>query len=272
MAAVTLRVHMVQCYAESQPLILVLLPRLIRTCTDVPVPRPGASLLFNLFLHPTLAESLIHKKSQPFPLNMMSNGLDLVPAISDSDISEKFVYIHDIATGDHASFAASSYDRAEFSRHAPSAQSSLIFLRGLPSPQWLNVFGEIYDSSAELYRRHLAFQFPTPGGRDYIASPPLCSASARIFQLAIPTICTRNVGLSGNEMEDLQQVRARESDAMAKYFQALQNNGNVADSVVRQCSKISNQEYFMILVAFFCLPKLGDTQPRNIVVIARVFC
>ncbi|KAF2120081.1 hypothetical protein BDV96DRAFT_641938 [Lophiotrema nucula] len=203
-----------------------------RSSKDHSYPRPD---LINLSSY--LAEPPLHKSRL--------SSTDLAPTGSDHGIMESFACVYDIIHGDRSSFAASPRGLQEFSEHEPSAESSLIFLRGFASPQWLNVLGEIYDPNSELYRRHLAFQLLTSGDRDYFASPSLPSASARVFQLTIPTICTRNVGTSGYEPEDLQLARARQSDAMAKYFQSLRDNGKVADSVVRKCAIISKEEYIL---------------------------
>jgi len=127
--------------------------------------------------------------------------------IAIEDITNNFAIVHDIVRGIGTCFAASSKGLAEFAAHNTPPKSSLLFLRGFASPPWLTTIGKIHGASAELYRLHLNFQAFTSGGQDLHSSPPLPSPSARIFQLTIPTICTRNVGVSGYEPEVLQQAR-----------------------------------------------------------------
>lgn len=65
----------------------------------------------------------------------------------------------------------------------------------------------------------------------------------QVFQLTVPTICARNVGISGYEPEDLQQDRQEGSDAMTKYFKQLRNKAKPGDSVVRGCIVLSKEHY-----------------------------
>lgn len=91
-------------------------------------------------------------------------------------------------------------------------------MRGYGSPKWLNTIGQKHRVDPELWRRHLEYPAFVFGGRDQHLSPSLPSSSARIFQMTIPTICSRNVGISGYEPEDLQEARRLESEAMSRYF------------------------------------------------------
>lgn len=137
--------------------------------------------------------------------------------------------------------------------------ASLVFLRGLGSAPWLNLVGKIYEPNAELYRRHLEFPAFTSGSRDYFVSPSLPSASARALQLIVPTICTRNVGATGYEPEDLEHIRAQASKAMAKYFGLLRDRGGVADSIVRECLILSDGEYILEQTISIEVGTLADT-------------
>ena len=134
---------------------------------------------------------------------------------------------------------------AKFANHCTLPKASLLFLRGYASPEWLCAVGEKYSISPELYSRHLQHKAFTSGVRDMYSSPTLPSSSTRVFQLTLPTICTRNIGDYGYEPEDLQQARRLESEAMGKYFKQLRTKAKVADSVVRNCLILSKQEYVL---------------------------
>jgi CorA-like Mg2+ transporter protein len=175
----------------------------------------------------------------------VADSPNITSVTSEENITDNFALIHDIATGNGTRFAASSTGLADFAAHNTSLESSLLFLRGFASPQWLTTIGETHRASPELYRRHLEFQAFTSRGRDLYSSPSLPSSSARVFQLTIPTICTRNFGVSGYEPEDLQQARRLESEAMTRYFKQLRTRAKIADSVVRKCLLLSKQEYVL---------------------------
>jgi hypothetical protein len=64
------------------------------------------------------------------------------PVPLETNSADNFVVIHDIATGIGTSFAAFSIGLSEFVSHSALAGSSLLFLRGLASPQWLATTGE----------------------------------------------------------------------------------------------------------------------------------
>lgn len=170
-----------------------------------------------------------------------SNNASAVP---EEDLTA-FAIIHDLATGADTRFRPSPNDLANFVAHDALTKASLLFLRGYSSPEWLNAVGEKYGVSPDLYQRHLLFKAFTSGRRDMYSSPALPSASTRVFQLTIPTICARNIGGYGYEPEDLQQPRRLGSEAMGRYFQQLRTRAKVADSVVRECLLLSKQEYFL---------------------------
>ncbi|KAK1767611.1 hypothetical protein QBC33DRAFT_71366 [Phialemonium atrogriseum] len=162
-------------------------------------------------------------------------------AVSEEDVTTTFALIHEIATGTCSRFKPSPAGLAELASHSVEHGPLLLFLRGHGSPEWLNTIGEKYGVSPELYRRHL--QYLEFRGRDLYSSPSLPSSSARVFQLTIPTICTRNVDGSGYEPEDLQLARRLEEEAMGRYFKQLRSKAEVADSVVRKCLLLSKQHY-----------------------------
>ncbi|KAK3377009.1 hypothetical protein B0T24DRAFT_665847 [Lasiosphaeria ovina] len=202
-----------------------------RSSKDHPYPRPD---LINLNQY--LSNFTPYRSQVDFP----ETG---AAAVENDEAGNDFALSHDIGFGNAVRFPASMTGLAEFSAHGAAEGPSLLFLRGFASPQWLTAIGKIYNPSPELYRRHLDFPSIVSGNRDLHSSPSLPSSSARVFQLTIPTICTRNVDVSGYEPEDLQQARNVESEAMIKYFQQLRAKGKVADSVVRKCLLLSQQEY-----------------------------
>lgn len=165
--------------------------------------------------------------------------------ISETDRTSSFAVVHDIATGRCQPFSSSSTGLTDFvGRGMDDHGSSVLFLRGHGSPEWLETIGEKYRVSPELYRRHLRYlEFSHNSGRNLHSWPSLPSSSARVFQLTIPTICTRNVSESDYEPEDLQSARQSMEEAMGQYFRQLRAKATVAESVVRKCLLLSKQYY-----------------------------
>lgn len=205
-----------------------------RSSRDHRYPRPDLSSLASYLTGPHPQRSRPSSPERSTPENE-----------SEDHETESFVCLYDISTASQKSFAASPKGLAKLAKHKPTSKPSLVFLRGFASPQWLNVLGELYNPTPEFYRRHLESQALNAESRDYFTSSPLPSASAMVCQLAIPTICTRNVDIAGYEPEDLQSLRVETSATMADYFLSLRNGGQVADSVVRQCLILSKQEYVL---------------------------
>lgn len=105
----------------------------------------------------------------------------------------------------------------------------LVFLRGFPSADWLNVLGASYRLDPEFMRRHLDFmQSPS-----YYDLPPLPSSSGNILKLKITTICTRNQAIS---YRYVQQSRWDEIEAVRKHQRQLGVHGVVGESIVRRFS------------------------------------
>ncbi|KAL2070237.1 hypothetical protein VTL71DRAFT_13263 [Oculimacula yallundae] len=159
--------------------------------------------------------------------------------------AEDFAVLLHLASHDRKAFAATPTGAAAFARHTAAQGSSILFMRGFASPKWISAIGEKQRCSPEFCRRHFNFQAFASGGRDLYSSPSLPSSSARIFQLTVPTICARNIGISGHEPEDLQQSWRLETEAMNKYFQQLRTRAKVGDSIVRNCLLLSKEEYVL---------------------------
>ncbi|RHZ45767.1 hypothetical protein CDV55_100058, partial [Aspergillus turcosus] len=164
---------------------------------------------------------------------------------SEESTTDSFAVVHNITNGGCTRFHASSTGLHEFNTYNAPRSPILLFLRGFSSAPWLNAIGKTHRASPELYRRHLDYGPFMSGGRELFSSPSLPSSSAHVFQLMIPTVCTRSADTSSYEPEDLQQARRQESEAMAGYFRQLRTKAKVADSVVRSCHLLGRQVYVL---------------------------
>lgn len=121
--------------------------------------------------------------------------------------------------------------------------SRLLFLHGLPSPQWLNAIGGRYRVDPEFYHRHLDFQ-ATAGRADYFTQPTLPCGLKNTIQFRVTTIGY----LQGNKstQEELDALRLRCSEDMKEYFVPLRKDKwTLGDSVVRSFS-IHDAEHWSI--------------------------
>ncbi|KAI0906453.1 hypothetical protein F4823DRAFT_607160 [Ustulina deusta] len=161
------------------------------------------------------------------------------------DDNEPFAVIYDIEAKTHTPFGSSPAALASFLVHDIEQRACILFLRGWASPEWLNAVGTKFSVSPELYRRHLQDNMLLrPAGRDLFLGPSLLpSATAKVFQLTIPTVCARNVSCESCEPEDLQVDRQLEAEAMGAYFKQFRVRARTADSIVRKCLLFSRQHY-----------------------------
>ncbi len=172
---------------------------------------------------------------------------------------DKFVLVHDLGTGSTASFGPSLTSLANFPDKDAIPKSTVLFLRGYATPEWLTELANKHSISPDLYGRHLQYIPSTLAGRNLYSSPSLPSSSARVFQLRIPTIFYRDNGSVSYEPEDLRRSRAIESDTMNKYLLQLRSGANVADSIVRECHLLSKQERVLEQIVTVEVSPPGDS-------------
>lgn len=100
----------------------------------------------------------------------------------------------------------------------------------------------VADDGPELYRQHYNSLPGEAGRREFFSSPTLPSASARVFQLAIPTIRMGTDQALLDDTEDLHRARDEVADKMKKY---LRTTASLADSVVRKCLLLGKEIYVL---------------------------
>ncbi|KAJ2980268.1 hypothetical protein NQ176_g2747 [Zarea fungicola] len=154
-----------------------------------------------------------------------------------------FAVLHYVASGDSQPFAASSSGMDAFAAYSLSLSTpSILFLRGFPTRHWLTTVGQAYGVSPELYRQHYNSLPGEAGRREFFSSPTLPSASARVFQLTIPTIRMGTDEALLDETEDLRRTRDEVANRMKKY---LRTTASLADSVVRKCLLLGKDIYVL---------------------------
>lgn len=129
--------------------------------------------------------------------------------------------------------------------------ASLLFLRGYPSPEWLNTIGAKFSIDPEFFRRHLDFPNASGTSSDF-SLPTLPSATFNMTRLRINTLASRldNWRASNQRLQgDLDRLREETAASFHKYLTALRRGRDVdvqpGDSIVRAFS-ILNHEYLSI--------------------------
>ena len=123
-------------------------------------------------------------------------------------------------------------------------KSSLLFMQGYPSPDWLNVIGSKYRLDPNFFQAHLHSLFTDDHFRH--PSPP---SAAHILTLRITTIGHRLSYCLPKVLDQPTEVlRSRSSLEMKRYLRNMQlNHGKafVGDSIVRDFS-VFDENYFSI--------------------------
>jgi hypothetical protein len=129
--------------------------------------------------------------------------------------------------------------------------SNVLFLRGYPTPQWLNTVGAKFSIDPEFFRRHLDFRNATPASFD-TSLPTLPSATFNMTKLKVTTMASRLdtwTSLSQRRQVDLDRLRQETSTAFQVYQESLRRGGVLdaqpGDSIVRAFS-ILDHDYLAI--------------------------
>lgn len=135
--------------------------------------------------------------------------------------------------------------------------SRIIFMHGLPSPQWLNALGAQYSINAEFYRRHLDFHAQA-GRPDYFTLPPLPSGMNSIIHLCVSTLGHID---DDNKIpyKSLESYREKSAVQMEKYVGALKrDNWYLGDSLVREFDIHDESHWSLEQRISLCVTHNGD--------------
>jgi len=183
--------------------------------------------------------TLAHYLQQSRPAGTTASPSSPTLAVSP----EPFAVIHELDALDGAIRAFDALEGLdEFDRQPSQVEGGrLVFLRGYPSPQWLLKIGVKYQVDPDIYQRHLRFQTIGTAERNHFSLPSLPSASTKIVQLPITTICSKITTGGRRGPEDMEPARETSTEALIKYYGSIKQNANVADSIVRGYSVVSKQ-------------------------------
>ena len=128
----------------------------------------------------------------------------------------------------------------------PKADSGqLIFLRGYPSPEWLNTIGTVYRIDPEFFRRHLSLG----PSKEYFDMPSLPSSSRNIINLKLTSIGRWDVAWSKHQ---------HTIEAMQNHFWHLGMITGVGESIIRRFTGHDEEHFTIEQNASICITKKGS--------------
>lgn len=125
----------------------------------------------------------------------------------------------------------------------PQTTGALLFLRGYPSPHWLNVIGAKYRVDPQFFLSHMSFLCD----KDYFHYPALPSSTGHMVHLRFTTIGEahpyENAKSSGRYNARRDDSKAR----MKSYLERLRTGSGISpgDSIIRSFL-IHNERFFTI--------------------------
>jgi hypothetical protein len=165
-----------------------------------------------------------------------------------ADIKEKGEPVSSASSGDRRSMRtdfASCEDFVAF--QSPSdreAGGQLVFLKGYPTRDWLNLIGSRYLVDPEFFARHLDFLSPMTSASSFTV-PALPSSSWNMMQLQVTTIGSRDCERRAYKQEEIDAMRHSKKTEMASYDQELSagNGIRVGNAMVCHCSTLDETHF-----------------------------
>jgi len=138
-----------------------------------------------------------------------------------------------------------------------ASPSLLLFLRGYPSPEWLNNIGWLCNIDPEFILRHLNFA-QSATERGYFTTPNLPSSNANILSLRLPTIGYRQFDKNITQKE-IEELRRTAESKMQEYQSDLKLEKDIqpGDSVVRSFAVHDQEHYSMEQDISVCVNEFG---------------
>ena len=139
---------------------------------------------------------------------------------------------------------------------------SLLFLRGMPSAEWLANIGGTYRVDPEYFQRHLNF-LATTGRINYYPPVSLPSSSDYIVQLRYMNIAKRGpLGVGGTTLAGTASLRSEAKRKMSTYLGGLASNMEkdigTGNSIVRGLSFFVNGHLVIEQTISLCISRVDD--------------
>jgi hypothetical protein len=143
-----------------------------------------------------------------------------------------------------------------------SETGHLLFLRGNPSPEWLNTIGYKCNVDPEFFLRHLDFR-STAGKPDYFNLPSLPSSNGNFLRLHWTTIGSRgaNFERNGHDQKEIELLRDEGARTMAQYLDHTSSDRRmkVCDSFVRRFAVHDETHFSFEQDVSVCVNQIGKS-------------
>lgn len=187
-------------------------------------------------------------------MNVKRNQSDQTGLVTLCDFREECTQITSLSSSEQFSDLVSR-------GHFDATPSSILFLQGRPTAQWLETLGQTFSVNCEFFNRHLEYQ-AYPGQPNPCAYPPLPSQCASMLQFRIFTIIKCVVDIQDNDYEEkLREARAKHSAQLKTYQSrlrrrdgcsgALSGQSVIRDSVLHDLQTISVEQAVSVYVKSF---------------------
>ena len=159
----------------------------------------------------------------------------------------------------------SSFQSSMNAKPIDPSSCQLLFLRGFPSADWLNVLGATYRLDPEFVRRHLDFMQPS----EYYDLPSLPSSASNMFRLKLNTICKRDEVIG---FGDVEKDRREEVGEVTKHQRLLGLAGVLGESIVRRYANHDEMTYSLEQdVSCYVTRKNGHTVGMSLSAVLKAF-
>jgi hypothetical protein len=139
--------------------------------------------------------------------------------------------------------------------------SVLLFLRGYPSPDWLNSVGSKCSIDPEFFQRHVDF-WSTKGMPNYFVLPPLLSSSSNMVRLALTIIGSREGRGNRGGQTCVKKLREESALEFTEYLRSLRTGTKDAfrtgHSLVRHLEIYDETHFTLEQDVSICVNKIAN--------------
>lgn len=177
-----------------------------------------------------------------------------------------FVMLHDLSAAPHERgtpfLSPDAFERSEAIQNlGASSTGYLLFMRGNPTPEWLNTIGYSCNVDPDFFLKHLDFR-STAGKQDYFNLPSLPTTNENFIRLHWTTIGSRlaNFEINGHDQGRIDLLRKDSAKKMERFLQDTRSTHkmNMCDSFVRRFAVHDENHFSLEQDVSICVNTVGN--------------
>ncbi|KFY22810.1 hypothetical protein V493_06314 [Pseudogymnoascus sp. VKM F-4281 (FW-2241)] len=131
------------------------------------------------------------------------------------------------------------------------SRSYILFLRGMPTSDWLAHIGALCHTDPEFFNSHLRFRWR----RNYFSYPAAPAISEPIIRIRFTTIGSREIKSHESDQKSVDQLRVECAKAMRTYESKLEatSDSDAGDSIVRSFTALDEKHFILEQELSICL-------------------